>query len=313
MGTRFHGLSALVSLFFLFLLAPLFAQEGAPVSAAPAAATGAEEDSLDVTITGEAKDEIPIAKDPPPLDVPFDKVVTLSRDGQRDQVLNEPVEYMTPADYNKLVLLNSRQTSSPLSMQLPSPPFFRMELPTGVTSQVWEFRVVDQANQAIKTMEGLRLPEGFVEWDGYEGGLCKVRVGPSYSPVLTLTDEAGTKRRYFGEAVQMDAIQYPQDGLLHLEFNNDRLYERDAADFSREMEAMLQASLELMRQRAGTPLRVIVYDNPAANALTQKRLDRWKKLLLSELLISPDDLTLATLSPKDRGRVTAVMMLEKAQ
>lgn len=271
-----------------------------------AGADGAE--PLDVTITGVSKDEIPVVKTPAPLGLPFREVISLSREGQTDGILAEPVEYLSPKDKTRLMELDSKQTSSPLMVQIPKPPFFHLEVPN-LQPYFWEFQVVDQNNQVVRRTQGNELPTTFLEWDGYQDGVFKVLVGPAYSPVLLMTDAAGKNRRFFGDPVQLDAVQYEQDGLLHVEFSNDRLYERDGPGFAKEMKPLVDACLNVMRRRIGTPFRVIVYEKTETAALTQKRLETWKKFLQEKLVLEPDDITLVTMSPKDRGRVTAVMML----
>jgi hypothetical protein len=286
------------------LIATLLAR---PVNAADPAPAAADA-PLDVTITGVAKDEVPVVKTPPPLTLPFRDVISLSREGQTDQVLAEQVQHMSRQEQTRLIEVDSRQTSSPLLVQLPQPPFFRLEAPN-LQPYFWEFQVVDQSNQVVRKTQGSALPQRFLEWDGYDEGQFRVLVGPAYSPVLIVTDAAGKKRRFFGDPVQLDAVQYEQDGLMHLEFNNDRLYERDGPGFAKEMSALLSASLNVMRKRVGTPFRVIIYERPDAGALTQKRLENWKTFLQERLVLEPDDITLVTMAPKDRGRVTALMML----
>ncbi|HRY29050.1 MAG TPA: hypothetical protein P5079_03330 [Elusimicrobiota bacterium] len=283
-------------------------QAAAPVSAA---VENKEEDSLDVTVTGEAKDEIPVIKTPPALDIPFREVLTLSREGQTDAILDRPVEHMTFEQQVQLVELESRQTVSPLMVQLPKPPFFRIETPRDVSPARWELQVIDQNNQVVGSQQGTKFTGPFLEWDGFDDGRFGLRVGPSYNAVLTVTDDNEKKQRFFGDSVQLDALQYEEDGLLHVEFNNARLYERGSADFSTEMDPLLEAALDIMRRRVGTPFRVIVYEKPELSALAQKRLDTWKKFLQDNLVIGTDDITLVTMVPRERGPITAVMMLSQ--
>jgi hypothetical protein len=293
--------------FVIFLALPLRAAD-APAGQVP---TGDAKGLEDVTITGESKDEVAVVKTPAPLGLPFRDVVALSRDGQRDSVLAEPVRHMTPEDGTNLLRFASRQGATPLMVRLPAPPFFRLEAPPGLAPFLWELQVVDQNNALVRTVPGSSIPTGTLEWDGYAEGVMKVLVGPAYSPVLVMTDNNGKKQRIFGDPVQMDALQYAQDGLRHVEFSNERLYERGRAEFTEDMYPLLEAAVDLMKRRAGTPFRVIVYADPDAAALPQKRLETWKEFLRRRLVIDDDDMTLVTMAPKERGRVTAVMMLEE--
>lgn len=279
-------------------------------------------DDLDVTVTGEAKDEVPIAKKPPSLDVPFPEVTTLAREGQTDRILSEQVQHLTAEQQVKLIELDSRQTVSPSMVKLAMPPFFRTEMPAALTSlfttsapggksATWEYQILDQNNHVVHSIQGIEWPTKLLEWDGFDDTNMIIRVGPSYSPKILVRQPNDKVQQFFGDAIQLSAMSYIQDGLIHIEFNNDRLYERGISDFSPEMELTLQAALDALRLRVGTPVRIIVYESPSANALAKKRMDRWKNLLTEKLMVSGDDITLLTMPPTDRGNITAIMMLEK--
>jgi hypothetical protein len=295
----------------------------APASQEPPKASTAPAQPLDVTITGELHDEIPVVKAPPSLDVPFRDVITFSRDGQTEAILAEEVRYMSPEDHNRLIEMHSQQTASPAPVLIPAPPFFRMEVPSeaatllsggtsGGAAPEWEFQVVDQNNRVVKSLSGRSAPSTFFEWDGYEGGVIALKAGPAYSPLLLVKDAEGRTHRFFGEAVQMDALQYEQDGLLHIEISNDRLYERGSAAFADEIKPVLDGMLDVVRLRVGTPLRVVIYETPAGGpSLAQQRTKTWKDYLVDKLMITPDDVTVATAPDGERGGVTSVMMLAK--
>lgn len=302
--------------------APAESAPPAAAEAAPADPQAPADDSLDVTITGEAKDEIPITKEPPSLDVPFPEVTPLAREGQTERTLAEEVQHMTPEQQVQLVEMNSSQTVSPAMVRLPRPPFFRMEMPLGVAALFssslpadqkgqWEYQVLNQQNKIVHTARGTEWPQRLFEWDGNENGLMAVKAGPAYTPKLIVTDGAGKTQQFYGDSAQLDVVQYEQDGLLHVEFNNERLYERGSADFSPEMELLIRAALDVLRIRVGTPLRIIVYETTASSALAKKRLDKWKNFVQDKLMVSGDDITLLTMPPGDRGLVTSLMMMEK--
>ncbi len=273
-------------------------------------APDAPAESLDVTITGRAKDDVPIQKLPPPTDLPLQDVLALSPEGQTETILRQQVQHMDYNDKIKSIVTLSRQTLSPEMTRIPQAPFFRMTIPAVTGSDVkWEFRIVNQSNETVKSLTGDAAPTAFMEWDGFTNSELQIRVGQAYTPMMIYIDAMARTQKYYGDAVQYDTIQYEQDGLLHVEFNNDRLYEKESAEFSKDALSYLEAALDLLRLRMGTPYRVIVYDPPAAAALTQKRLDLWKKFLKKRLLIRDEDMTLTTEAPSKRGRVTSLMMI----
>jgi flagellar motor protein MotB len=268
-----------------------------------------KDENLDVTISADSKDEIPLTKDAPSTDISFEKVVSLSREGQTERVLTGPVEHMTGEDQMRLLQVDSRQAYLGLPARIPSAPFIRMEISPGLTSYLWELQILDQDDQAMKALEGTDLPKYLVEWDGFQNGAFKLRAGPAYTPVLVLTDDRKRSQRYFGEPVQFAALQYIQDGLLHIEFDNNRLFERGRAGFSQDMQPYLAAALNLLRQHEGKPIRVVIHAQPGGNLPTQKRLDNLKAYFVDGLALEPDMISFVVQPGKDRGDVTEIMAM----
>jgi hypothetical protein len=217
-----------------------------------------------------------------------------------------PVDPLTGDQQTDLLKLNSNQTIQSLPVRVPKPPFCQVEVPANLASSSWEFQVVDQDNQEVYRKEGKSFSSRVMEWDGFQNGEFKIRVGPAYTPILTLIDVQGKKQRLFGEPIQLDAVQFEEKGVLYIEFLNSRLYERGSADFAPEMAPLLQAALNLMRQHAPAPVRLTVYENPESKAPTQRRLDNWRRFLSESLILKPETLNLSALAPKNRGEVTSI-------
>lgn len=308
--------------------APAKEEVAAPAAATPPAAStatpagteapadGASSDNMDVTVTGEAKEEMPVTKETPSWDVSFQEIATLAKEGQTEKVLAEEIRHMTLEQQTNLVEMDSKQTLSPSLIRLPAPPFFRMEVPQNVTAanpkRRWKFQVVDQGNKVIHEVQGTEWPQTLLlTWDGFKNGAMAVQVGQAFTPLLFVTEGNGRVQRFYGDPIQMDAIQYEQDGLLRVEYGNNRLYEARAADFSPEMEPFLLSTLDLMRLRVGKPFRVTLYDDPGTAPLTQKRLEAWKTFLLDKLMINSDDITILSMPTGNRGKITSITMLAK--
>jgi hypothetical protein len=301
--------------------APAPEEKKAQAAAAPAETPSAQDkaaqaeapadESLDVTITGESKDELPLTMDAPPTDIPFERVAGLSREGQTDRVLSGPIEHMTGEDQMHLLQMDSHQAYLGLPGRIPSAPFIRMEIAPGLSAARWELDILDQDDATTKVMEGDALPKHLAEWDGFQNGAFKLRTGPAYTPVLVLTDERNRVQRYFGEPVHFAALQYIQDGVHHLEFDNNRLFERGRAGFAQDMTAYLFASLNVLRQRLGKPIRVVVYAAPGGKLPTQKRLDNLKTFYKEGLVPEADSISFAVLPMTDRGDVTEITTQDK--
>jgi flagellar motor protein MotB len=298
--------------------APAAAQQPATQAPAetkpqPAAQAPATPDNLDVTIKGQAKDDIQIEKVSPPTDIPLQDLVTLSREGETEKVLAMPLDYVSPHDRQSFMDLNSLQVVTPLPLHFAKPPFCRMETPRNAVPYLWEFSVVDQDNHTLKVSGGKSaFPQKMLEWDGKDdAGRLAFMVGKAYNPVLTTTDVNGNQQKFYGDPVQIDVIEYEQGDLLNVEFNNDRLYERGQAVFAPDMAAVLEGMLNLLRARHGTPIRLIVYDTATRQSLAGQRIEIWKKYLQEQLLIPADDITTLASPVKDRGIVTTISMQRK--
>jgi hypothetical protein len=274
-------------------------------AAAPAA------DSMDVVISGDALDEIPLSKPAPSVDIPFDQVATLSREGQTDRVLDSPVEHMSGRDQMSLLRVESRQTFLGLPVRIPSPPLLRMEVSPGLSPEKWELQILDQDDKIIRALEGTALPRYVVDWDGFQGGRFILHPGPAYTPVLILTDEQKRTQRLFGEPVQFAVFQYLQDGRLHIEFDNNRLFERGRPGFSSDMVPYLAATLNILRQRVGKPMQVTIHAPAGTSAPVQQRLENLKAFYVDGLALEKDMITFAVQPAKDRGDITEILASEQ--
>lgn len=292
-------------------------QETGPAVSTPAGQTAAptqsrttppeEESTMDVTVTGEARDEIPVVLDAPPLDVPLKEVVGLSRDGQTDRVLTAPVEHIGGGELLSLTLLPPRQILGALPVSLPTPPFVQMELAPGLNAAAWDFRVLDEENQMIHREEGTRLPKDLIVWDGLERGQLKIKVGRVYTPLLILTSLNGKIERYYGEPVLYDALQFRVGNAHRTEFSNLTLFGKGSSEFSPEAGPFLRALLNNLRRVTGAPVRVTVFSSPNESPLAAARAAAWRTLLTDALVMASEGMIFETApETEERGAVTQV-------
>jgi hypothetical protein len=288
------------------------AAEPAPVaSTAPAPspeATG--EEPLDVTITGEAKDDIVILKDPPPLDLPFKDLIPLSRENQREKVLANPVVHMTADDVQALTFMDARQTVLSLPVQIPEPPFFRVPVPPGVgPGTVCELQVFDQEGQLFYHQDKAATSGGLVTWDGAGDPANRIAAGKAYTPVLILHPPKGSSRRHFGDPVQLDVLQFPDGRFRRVEFAVDRLFAKGSADFDPAMTPSLMASADLLRRsNESAPARIALQQADPQGTLAQRRLAVLKKYYMTALGTGPDAFEFAGEVPGARGEILSVTM-----
>jgi len=269
--------------------------------------SGEDAESMDVTITGEARDEIPVVLDAPPLDLPFKDVAGLSRDGQTDRVLNGPMEHIGGGELLSLALLDPRQVLGSLPVKIPAPPFIQMELAPGLEAAHWDFRVLDEANQMVHRAEGDALPKDLIVWDGLAQGVMKIRAGQVYTPLLILTTKARKIDRFYGEPVLFDVMQYPQGDLRRVEFLNESLFGMGSADIFPEMAPAMKPLLSLMRRNTGSLYHVTVYYTPSEANLARARLKTLKDLFEESLMQEASAFVFETAPAVERGDITEVL------
>ncbi len=282
----------------------LVSTSAASVTESAEAVGGKTGDSLDVTITGEAKDEIPVVIDPPPLDIEFKDIVGLSRDGQTERVVNGPVEVIKGGELMAMALLEPRQVAGSLPVKIPGPPFIQMEIATGLEPSRWDFRVLDENNRVVYRQESSADLRDLLVWEGMDNSTPKILAGQVYTPMLITIGKAGKTDRFYGEPVLLDVLQYDQGGDRMIEFFNERLFDQGSADIPLDMAPPLKALLGMLRRYAGAPVRVVVHFTPEDRDVAQARIDALKNLLTDALLAEPAALSFSAAPAGGRGDVT---------
>jgi len=262
-------------------------------------------DPFDVTITGDLGLELPLAKVPPQVNLPFQDVTGLTQEGQKELILNEVLHPLSAAEKLQHARWSSRQVASPLMVEIPQAPFIRFE-PPDVTPYFWVLRIVDQNAKTIKNVKGADFPKSFIEWDGFVDGQFKIRVGVAYTPIVFVTDKEGQTNRFDGEPVHYDVLQYTLKEKLIIEFSNLRLFELETADFTREFKPLLEKAIHNLRKNAVETLQVVVYAASGENVLGQKRLKTWEDFLKKHLVLPPESLTFSVLEPENRGDISSI-------
>jgi hypothetical protein len=264
--------------------------------------------SISQNIEAASHDEVPIVLEPPPVNLPFKDVVGFARPGQTENVLTGPVDHLPANEMLGLAVLDFRQGVSPLQFQIPSPPFVRMEVPGGFEASHWSFRVEDQMEKIVFQTGGMRVPQDVVSWDGFKEGAIVLLAGVVYQPVLKLTDIRGIPQQYFGDPIQLDVLQFTERGVLHVEFRNPVLFQRDSADFVLESAPLVRSMLNLLRRNAGTPFQVTVYEDERGRPLAEKRVEKLKRFL-EDALVSDSDIMAVKAEPAGgRGSVTEFLI-----
>ena len=259
--------------------------------------------SISQDIQAVSHDEIPIVLEPPPTDLPFKDVVGFARPGQTERVLTGPVDHLPANGILSLAILDFRQAVSPLPIQIPSPPFIRMEVPHGAGVSNWSFQV-EETEQVVYQAGGMQIPRDVVVWDGFKEGVMSIVAGKVYQPIFKLTDARGIPQQYFGDPIQLDVLQYDQDGVRHVEFGNDVLFQRDSSDIERNAIPFVRSLLNVLRENSGSPYRVVVHAKEGELPLAEKRKEILKRFLEDALVLDADQFVLSAEPVGSRGAVT---------
>ncbi|MBK8576085.1 MAG: hypothetical protein IPN90_10590 [Elusimicrobia bacterium] len=261
--------------------------------------------SISQNIEAPSRDEVPIVLDPPPTDLPFKDVVGFARPGQTEKVLTGPVDHLPANEILGLAVLDFRQAVNPVHLRIPSPPFFRMEVPSGFESAHWSFQVEDQSEQTVYQTGGMQIPRDLVVWDGFTDDVMVIRAGVVYQPVLKMVDARGNPQQFFGDPIKLDVLQFDQGGVRHVEFRNHFLFQSDSSDLAVEGLPLVQSLLNIMRENGGSPYRVVVHEDEGGGALAQKRLEKLKRFLEDALVLDPENFSFSVEPSGSRGPVTA--------
>lgn len=278
-----------------------------PTPEPPRASTDSAK-SLSQDISAASHDEVPIVLEPPPTDLPFKDVVGFARPGQTERVLTGPVDHLPANEILGMAIVDFRQAVSPLPIRIPGPPFVRMEVPSGAAASNWSFQVEDQSEQTIFQSGGMQLPRDLVAWDGTKDGVMVLLAGVVYLPVFKLTDPRGIPQQYFGDPIQLDVLQFDQNGVRHVEFRNDVLFQRDSSDFPVEVALLVRSLLNIMRENVGSPYRIAVHAEEGGEPLAEKRGEKLRRFLEDALVLGSENFVLTVEPLGPRGLVTEFLI-----
>ncbi len=286
-------------------------EPGRPLAAAAAEGSGKGGAPLDVNITGEASDDRPLRPDPPTLDVSFEALVPLSTDEQVGTILAAPVDTLGARGFGAVDHIVSRQADSPGAVGMPPVPSLGATAPEGLDGRPWAFEVVGQEGRAIFRWSGDRWPRSGVSWDGYEGGVFRLRAGRAYATVLTVTDSSGTPRSFFGSPARWDVVQYREGARRHVEFANAALFRPGAVEPAEAARPLWDGAVHLLRRHAGGAYQLVIFHRPGEETLARRRLAALSLRLRDDLAVDEKSLPAVLAPPSaDNGDVTRLTMAD---
>ncbi len=277
---------------------------------------------LDVTIKGEAKDQIFIERVAPVPDVPMKDVIPFSRLGQTDWILTEELDYVNAEKQVAMMDVNSPKTFRPSMIEFPRPPFFVQSYPAPANpiivdkspnaapprgeQETWTFIVVDQNNSLLYKVDGNTVPTDPIQWDGTSRGEFLLRTDEIYSSMLVIRETPETSRTMVGDPIWLPALRYVKGNTIIFEFSNKRLYETGTDVFSPMLNVLVNQLLNELKKYQGAPFSITVFEKNLD--LGQRRIAAWKKILQENLLQTPDKFQVGSSLPGNRGEITQVVL-----
>jgi hypothetical protein len=124
--------------------------------------------------------------------------------------------------------------------------------------------------------------------------------------MLIIQETPDTSRTIVGEPISLPALRYVKGTNIIFEFSNRRLYEDGAASVSPLLKVLVDQLMNELRRYQGSPFTVTINDRNLD--LAQKRVQAWKALLESNLLITADKFDVKATLPVDRGEITQIVL-----
>lgn len=280
-----------------------------PLTAAP----------LDVTISGDANDQVELETLSPNPDIPGADELTFSLDGGKSAAEAEVVPLNVREAARGAQLSGNTRYGLPLipnapfiSQMLPPPEdkesqrkALRMPHPPKAETPFWEFRVVDENDNMVYERSGTNFPVPPQSWDGFKDGLFVVDPNRTHVSFI-IVHSSGLVLSWPGEASRFMAMrtQRGDDTVIH--FSN-RVYKKDQASFRDEANLYLEDLARLLAFYPST-WTVTLFEPAQDESLSEARRGLWEKILsqaLSRKLAK--DKFLIESTPEPEGRVEILM------
>ncbi len=277
---------------------------------------------LDMTIKGEAKDQVEIERVSPDPDVALKDVIPFSRLGQTDWILSEELDYVDAEKQIAMMDVHSPKTFRPSMIEFPKPPFFVQSYPPPPQpvivdrsenaaplpgeNETWAFIVIDQNNNVLRKIEGNTIPTDPIQWDGSERGKFILKTDEVYSSMLVIRENEEKTRTIVGDPILLPALRYIDGNAIIFEFSNRRIYDQGSPQLSDILNVLVTQLMNELKKYQGAPFEITIYDRNLD--LAQKRTGTWRKILAENLLEPEDNFQIKVSSPQERGEITQVVL-----
>lgn len=278
------------------------------------AALPLQAESLNMNVSGETKERVPLEKLPAAPELPDPSILPYSLDGGKAARDAE----MTPLSISNAAKMTDRSRMQPAGFPtIPSSPYVMHPVsPLAVTPASWTFLVVDDADKIWHEKSGHGMPTASIHWNGQRGDEFVLDPNAAYVSLVKVTYPDGGVATQPGQAARFPAFARQDKDNVAIVFG-ERIYaERGAAfaadafiylnDLTRRLSMMPPPLPNEWNERRTWSITLL---EPAGDdALSSMRLALWKKYLEDELGIRiPQSKLFLRASPDGRARVEVLM------
>lgn len=207
--------------------------------------TAQAQDSLNMTISGDAQDRVELETLSPTPDIPKAEALPFSKDGGK-QAIEEELSPLSLAEAARQIPPATLPTPNlPL---IPSAPFIVQFPPKNQPADNnWEFRVVDERNHLWHMTNGQGVSPDSLAWDGTDGQKFILDPNRTYYSYFVSSSAAKGVTSAPGEATRFIALVRMEDKDSLIAFG-ERVYVQGEARFSEEGKIYLN---DLVRRLSG--------------------------------------------------------------
>ncbi|MBI4056381.1 MAG: hypothetical protein HY399_02415 [Elusimicrobia bacterium] len=279
----------------------------------------------DVVIKGEGTQGMSTSK--PPIDVkvnPYETIVDSLKPDESLLLAESPMTFTWRRSHPDL--LRSRRVIQPWRASFNEQSDLRFQ-PFRKLSEIlrrsislreakkyqWSLTIADEEGKVFQRFEGKGEPPEELSWTGQNDQGEWIKAGHAYSAVYLFVDPSGAPHTGVGHPLQFKGIVHQEESGLFISLDSSILFgpakESDAI-VSPGGENILRSTSDVIKRRYfGFPVRVRAYAKNTSAADAQAKMV--KEYLLSELMISPQNIAVEGYSSSFSEQRVDVLMLNR--
>lgn len=176
----------------------------------------------------------------------------------------------------------------------------------------WSLTVADEEGKVFQHYEGSGNPPAELTWSGQNEVGEWIQAGSAYSPVYMFTDPSGMPFTRVGKPLRFKGIVHQERTGLHVSLDSAVLFGRTKMEhrLSAKGRELVRSAADLVKRRyPGVPIRLEVYAN--TKSLAEQQAQAVEHLLIQELMILPQDVSIDSMRASYTGQRTEIILLNR--